>query len=444
MTFRFRRETNFVRTKVGEVPQEWKLAKIKDIGTVVTGKTPPTKERSYWGGAYPFVTPSDIKDFRTRSVPDVERYVSVRWLSKSESLLLPKGTVCFVCIGGSIGKTCLLQRPSFTNQQINSVVVSQSADPKFVYYLLRCNRERITDEYGGGGAAKEIINKSTFEDIEIGLPVSREEQSHIANTLSCFDDQIENDERQNQILKQMAISLFRNWFINFEPFKDGGLVDSPFGRIPKDWQVVSIDHLADLRNGFPYTGNEKHQEPVKDGYLFVTLNNIHEGGGFKPEYSWIQSDRLTDNHFLEEGDLIMTNIHFGVGGSDTGRLFATPALVVFPSDYRKNAVYSMDLTKILPFDKEYRLYLYLYLMLTREDSLSFSTGTSVLHLDMENFKRNKLVLVPTRLVLEKFNTIVEPLLRKTSVNQKQMMLLMGARDSLLPLLVFGRLRVEET
>jgi type I restriction enzyme S subunit len=266
------------------------------------------------------------------------------------------------------------------------------------------------------------------------------EQIRIATVLSCFDELIENKKRQKDILEATASAIFKNWFVDFEPFKDGGFVESELGEIPVGWDIRPIGELADVRNGSSYTGEEKFEDQVEGSHIFITLNNAIEGGGFKPVYAWIKSDRLKEYHFLEEGDLIIPNTE----QTKDERLLGSPGIVFFPPEYvDKKGVYSHHITKISPHSEEYKLFLYFLLRFTRENSASFATGTGVLGMDIENFRKNKLVIVPPSRVIRRFRSIIEPLVQKVIVNQKQIMILRRVRDDLLPLLVFGKLRVEE-
>jgi len=143
---------------------------------------------------------------------------------------------------------------------------------------------------------------------------------------------------------------------------------------------------------------------------------------------------------LREIDLIIANTDM----TQEAKVIGSPAIVTFPIDYYKEyGVYSHHITKIIPRDEIYRLYLYVFLKLTQDENTTFSTGTNVLGLDIENFKRNKFVLLPPRDLLGKFHSLVEPLFQKIILNQKQIMVLRKIRDALLPKLVFGKLRVME-
>ena len=142
----------------------WRDVKIGQLGRVVTGKTPPSARPELFGDAHPFITPSDI-DGVSRTVA-TDRFIADEGAAASKNQIIPAGAVCFVCIGATIGKMCIATRRSLTNQQINSIIVDESAyDPKYVFYALR----HIAPDVKGlaGGAATPIISKSSFSDISL-------------------------------------------------------------------------------------------------------------------------------------------------------------------------------------------------------------------------------------------------------------------------------------
>src|SRR5688572_22371783 len=127
--------------------RELRTVRIGDLGRVITGKTPTSARPEFFGDDYPFLTPSDI-DGQCRYV-ESERSLSNRGRNFQANLLLPSRAVCVVCIGATIGKVCMTARDSFTNQQINSVVVNENEhDPFFVYYLLTTLRDRLKSNAG--------------------------------------------------------------------------------------------------------------------------------------------------------------------------------------------------------------------------------------------------------------------------------------------------------
>jgi type I restriction enzyme S subunit len=227
---------------------EFQTCRIGDLGHVVTGKTPPSARPELFGNLYPFLTPTDIDGVRRYLEP--ERFISLEGHDFQSQLLLPEDTVCVVCIGATIGKVCMTNRPSFTNQQINSVVVNKAEhDPNFVYHLLTTLRDELKSN--AGGAATPIINKTTLSNIEVSVP-SRSVQQRIASILSAYDDLMENHRRRISILEQMGRSLYCDWFVNFRfpGHEKSKFQNSVRGSIPQDWSIGRLDNLLVLQRGF--------------------------------------------------------------------------------------------------------------------------------------------------------------------------------------------------
>jgi type I restriction enzyme S subunit len=179
--------------------------KLSDIGVVVTGATPSSKEPGFFGQrGTPFLTPSDI-GASTRHA-QTERFISDLGRRSLASRIVPERSVCFVCIGSTIGKMCMTTESTLTNQQINSIIVDEAvAHPTFVYYALRQRVEDIRSI--AGGSATPIINKSAFESLKVDLlPLG--EQQLVAGLLDAIDDKIESNTRSGISLSQLGSALF--------------------------------------------------------------------------------------------------------------------------------------------------------------------------------------------------------------------------------------------
>ena len=219
--------------------------RISDIGTVITGKTPSSKNPEHFGYDYPFITPTDIVNGR---IVHTERRISKEGQIKFRRQMLPPRSVCFTCIG-TIGKICMTTEESLTNQQINSVVVnSKRYDPFFIYYLLSTYANKIKNI--AGGAAVPIVNKMSFESIELPVP-PLPTQRKIAAVLSAYDDLIENNLRRIKILEQMAQNFYREWFVKFRfpGYEKVRFVDSSLGRVPEGWAVKALSEVCNLTMG---------------------------------------------------------------------------------------------------------------------------------------------------------------------------------------------------
>ena len=403
----------------GKIPRDWEMKKISEDYNVNTGnRISPTSE-----GLIPVYGANGFSGY-------------------SEGFMINEAAIVTGRVG-TIGQVfCVDGKVNISDNALYITKKNDEAVLNFLYYAMKFVFKNVK-EVLNVGTSQPLIKQSEVKRFSVPFP-DFTEQSLIATVLSWLDNLLKNKERQNEILEETAVAIFKSWFIDLEPFKHIEFKPNELGEIPKGWDVRPIGEIADLRNGFSYAGKEKYNEPIEKSHVFITLNNVIEGGGFKPEYSWIKSDRLKDHHFLDEGDLILTNTHFGVGGSEVERLLATPAIVFFPHGYNeRKGVYSHHITKISPKNPNYRLFLYLFLKITKEESVSFATGTGVLGLDLDNFKQNKIVLCPPEPVLEKFASLVQPLFQKIVTNKKQVMVLIRIRDTILPLLVSGKLRVEE-
>jgi type I restriction enzyme S subunit len=436
---RVRWESSFKEAEFGLIPADWGEATLQEMASI---DPTPNATRS---GKIGFISMEGISE--QSPFPSYEILEPRQIRSGKE---VPSGSVLLAKITPSLehGKMCIVpDNPDirwFATTEVFSLVAQEPELTKFLFYVMKhpVLREELENSMTGT-SGRQRVQPLALHTLHIPHP-TKEEQIRISRFLFPLDLLLENLKRQNQNLELLTNSIFRSWFIDFNKLKDKRLVTSELGGIPEGWSVQPIGEIAKLRNGFSYGGAEKLDEETEDSHLFITLNNFVEGGGFKPEYAWVSSDRLAEHHFLTEGDLIMTNTHFGVGGSDVGRLLATPALVNLPPAYQKaRAVYSHHVTRISPMNINLREFLYLYLKATWEDSVSFATGTGVLGLDLRNFRLNKLVLVPPNGVIDRFSSIVRPMFHKIMNNQKEAMILSALRNLLLEFVVFGKLRVEE-
>ena len=108
----------------------WEKVKLSDLGDIITGKTPPTKDADNYGGDIPFITPVDM--YGQRNVFCTERYITEKGKDTVKNCFLPPNSVCVSCIGSDMGKAVITTKPSITNQQINSVVVNSNHNYLFV------------------------------------------------------------------------------------------------------------------------------------------------------------------------------------------------------------------------------------------------------------------------------------------------------------------------
>lgn len=184
--------------------------KLKEIGRVITGKTPSSKEAGVMSdekSEYLFVTPRDMNR-QEKIISTTERYVTDKISSSFDRIMLKGRSICVSCIG-TVGKVFMVELPSITNQQINSIteIDSDKCDTDYLYYLLSTMPEEIQNL--AGGTTMPIVNKSAFENLEINLP-DLATQKRIARILSEIDRNITMNNRINDNLHHI---LYRPAFI---------------------------------------------------------------------------------------------------------------------------------------------------------------------------------------------------------------------------------------
>lgn len=301
-------KTWYKQTKIGIIPNDWEITKISDLWKICTWKTPPTGNLDNWLVVWwtPFITPSDIKNEAWKYQIKSERYISEKW--KHHTTIVPKNSILVTCIA-SIWKTKLSSQESAFNQQINAIVPNESVSPSFVYYQIIHNKDKLL-EYAWK-VAVPIINKSVFSWLSLfALPTNSKEQEKIANVLSSVDELIEKTDKIIDIqkkLKEGLLSKLMREGIGHTEFKD-----SKLAKIPKDWEVSSIENCKDIiwiQDWNHWEIHPKSSDYVPKWIPFIMANCIKN---WKVQYenanciSYEQAQKLRI-WFAKEWDVLLTH-----------------------------------------------------------------------------------------------------------------------------------------
>lgn len=280
----------------------WKLVKIGDIGEVVGGGTPSTKCSDYYGGDIPWITPKDLSNFRNRYISRGERMISKLGLENSSARILPPFSVLFTS-RAPIGYIAIAKNELCTNQGFKSII----PDPKkcnalFLYYLLKYKKNDI--ELIANGSTFQEVSGTALKNFEVSIPPLAE-QRKIAGVLSALDDKIELNNKINRNLEAQAQAIFKSWFIDFEPFKNGKFIDSELGKIPEGWKVGKLSDIANITMGQSPNGNSYNEKKI--GMIFF------QG---RAEFGWrFPRNRLytTAPKRIAERDSVLLSIRAPVG-----------------------------------------------------------------------------------------------------------------------------------
>ena len=343
---------------------------------------------------------------------------------------------------GTLGQVVIIPK----NSKFKRYVVSQSqmklscdnskVNPGFVYYYF-CSPQGQHEIYSYTNTTGVPSIGSPLSSLKImKMPYLKlEEQNKIVKTLDDLDTKIQNLQNQNHILEQTTQTIFKSWFVDFDGVTE--FEDSELGKIPTGWKAVLFKEFGECVKGFSYRGIEKFSTP--QGFEFVTLNSIKEGGGFKKRVTWLESDRLKERHFVKELDLIIANTE----QTKDARLLSTPALVQFSHDYTKElAVYSHHITRIDSKILNSKFYLYsLFLYQQKIIANAYHTGTGVWGFDHTGFSENHFIIKPNQEILNSFEKFSFEIHSKIIKNEKSISILTKTRDILLPKLMSGEIRV---
>ena len=428
---KFRWETEFKETEIGEIPRDWEIKKATEYVDFIRGIEPGSKSYKNFG-KYRFIRVGNLSGEREDEVfIDIE-VNNEKIANKNDILISFDGTVGIVRKGLEGIFSSGIRKIKIKQEKM------QELNYEFLYWFFKSTLKYQI--FGFSDEKTTLVHASdSIPYLKIFLP-PLSEQSRIATVLSYFDDLIEVKKRQNEILEKTAMAIFKSWFIDFEPFRDGEFVyNEELGKeIPKGWEVKKLGEVVRIFKGISYKSDEKYQEYIEGAYVFITLDNFMRGGGFKTEYSWIKSERIKPSHLVKESDLIIALTDM----TQDAQVVGAPAIVILPKGFEVGVI-SLDCMKIDPITEHLKYYLYIYLKNTQEENSTFANGVNVLHLIINNFLSGKLILIPPSYILQSFHSLVEPLFQKIILNQKQIMTLRKIRDTLLPLLVFGKLRIEE-
>ena len=237
---------------------EWKEVTLSELGTIVGGATPSTKITSFYDGNIPWLTPKDLSVNDNKYIFRGERNITEEGFKSCSCKMLPKGSILFSS-RAPIGYVAIAANDMCTNQGFKSVIPNDETDSEFLYYLLKYNKNNIASQ-GSGTTFAEVSGK-TMKEIEVVVPKEKDDQRHIASVLSSLDRKIELNNKINADLEEMAQAIFKNWFVDFEPFKDGKFVDSELGMIPEGWKVGGLFDIAEIfdKKRKPLSGNVREK-----------------------------------------------------------------------------------------------------------------------------------------------------------------------------------------
>ena len=427
---------------------EFTVAKLGDVASVESGFA--FKSKDFGDHEYPVVKIANIKP------PFVDltscQKISSLCLAKNKrasNFELSKGDILIAMTGATAGKIGRVPETTsrvFLNQRVGKVFLqdTESACYDYIYYVLSQRHISNLILQQSDGSAQGNISGQQIEQIELPLP-SLKDQKAIAHILGTLDDKIELNQKMNHTLEEIAKAIFKSWFVDFDPVRAKAegrptglppeisdlfpdeLVDSEIGEIPKGWEVVIVGDFGKVVCG--KTPSTKDPENFDGQFPFITIPDMREG----------LLSISTDRSVSEKGATTLKGKMLPPG-SICVSCIATPGIV---SMTMSDSFTNQQINSIVPKNETDREYL-LFSMKTLGDLISSagSGGSVFANLSTGRFKELP-VLQASQKLRDAYSLIIRPILQRIESSEKEIEVLTDLRDTLLPKLISGELRIPD-
>ena len=353
---------------------------------------------------------------------------------------------------GRVGAYCGSLHYSDRNCWVTDNAIRANAidgsNAKFLLYLLQTLR--LNDWRAGSG--QPLLNQNILSSIPVVVPPLPEQRA-IGHILGTLDDKIELNRRMNETLEALARALFTSWFVTFDPVRakmarrDPGLpkyiadlfpdrfVESEVGEIPEGWEVEILSDHFEAVKGVSYKGSGLSDS----GVPLHNLNSVHEGGGYKYEGIKFYSGEYADRHVVRPGDVIVANTEQG-----HHRLLIGYAAIV-PGFFGDFGIASHHIYCLKPKPNSQLSTVFLCSLLNSlqmHDLVSgYANGTTVNMLPFDAVQK-PLIVIPPRALVEAFSVLAVYSEHRSEETVSESRTLSALRDTLLPKLVSGEVRVN--
>ncbi len=408
------------------LPDGWRWTRLLDVARLETGHTPSRRKPEYWGGDIPWIGIKDARVHHGRDIHTTNESTNQLGIDNSAARVLPINTVC-LSRTASIGYITRTKQLMCTSQDfVNWVCDEQGLSSRYLMYVLLSEVDSLYRF--AHGTSHQTIYFPEVKAFHVALP-PLPEQRRIAAVLGALDDKIELNRKMNQTLEEIAQALFKSWFIDFDGHD---LVDSELGPIPRGWGVGTLaDVTSKIGSGATPRGGSKAY--IDEGVAFIRSQNIYD---FR--FSWPGLVRITDDAATKlrgvtvERDDVLFNI---TGDSILRTCVVDPA--VLPARVNQH-VAILRAASVPP------RFLHLWMVRPKMKSylLGFSAGATRKAVTKGHLQSVPIIMPPDSR-LRQFEEATRGLFERKETNRAQSRTLADLRDTLLPKLISGEIRVPE-
>ena len=423
---------------------EWKEVRLGDVCSISSSKRIFAKEYQTLG--VPFYRGKEIIEKQRGNNVSNELFITrERYEEIKENFGVPQKNELLLTSVGTLGVPYVVKEEEFYFKDGNLTWFRKfnGLDVEYLYYWFLSPYGKNEIDSKAIGSTQKALTIETLCKFNIKIPSEVEDQRRIASLLSSLDRKIELNNKINADLEEMAQTIFKNWFVDFEPFKDGKFVDSELGMIPEGWKVGSYSEMieslisGDWGKETPQ-GNYTHEVACVRGCDFQDINNGVRG---KTPQRYILEKNYQTKH-LKDKD-ILVEISGGTATVSTGRTsLVTEELL---KKYKHDIVCT-NFCKVLRPLSQFSSYVYYSWKYKYDNDIMFGyeNGTSgIKNFAIKDFIEKELVLIPKEQDIVEFQKIIDNLQKQKQIKGTENTTLFLLRDTLLPRLMSGEIEVPE-
>lgn len=407
---------------------DWNKVKLKDITTKIgSGSTPRGGSSAYKKEGIPFIRSQNIYNCNFSKEGLV--FIDDEQAKKLSNVKIDKDDILLNITGDSVAR-CTKVPPEYIGGYVNQHVSILRANKEELessylkYYLINPITQKLMLSLAQSGGTRAALTKGMIENLDIILP-SIDEQRAIANILLPLDDKIEVNNKTNQKLEEIAQVIFKQWFIDFnfpneegKPYKSSGgeMVESELGMIPEGWEVLTLEDIFIFKKG------KKPKEIVEikesEDYLkYLTIDVLNRNSNL-----YTRGEKLVE---CNDNDILMV-----MDGASSGTIYTGMSGIV-----------GSTLAKLETKNNIIKPLIYQYLKFRQNDIRSHLTGSAIPHADKKYIHLQQIALPIDVRALERLIRVLDINMKKIKINNEENYKLKDVRDSLLPKLMSGEIRV---
>lgn len=430
-------------TEVGRIPSDWAIERADLFCEKVTDGTHDSPKQCSKG--YPLVTSKHIKgtsiNFNDTYLISKNDYNQINLRSKVD-----QWDVIISMIGEYCGFVFIEENKKieYAIKNVGLFKTGNEAEGRWLFYYLNSSLGSHQLRLRRSGTSQPYLSLGSLRELPIVYPTKPEEKQSIVNILSNLDLKIDNLQKQNKILEKIAQLLFKQWFVDFNfsdknglPYKNygGEMVESELGKIPKGWRFRMLREISEkISKGT--TPRKNDVEGLLKEIPFLKVKDITNGGLIKLE-SLENIPKKTHNNALNRSKLETNDILFSIAGT-IGRV-AIVSKVLDNSNCNQAIAF-------IRLSSKYNFLEYVHQWI-KSTSVQFEIKSNIVQGVQANVSLTVLgnlqIIIPVEYIMIKWNNFIKPIYQKLDNNITQIQALTKARDTLLPKLMSGQIRIPD-